>query len=406
MSNVRPSLEALETRELLAAQVTASLAQNVLTVEGTPGADHIAFWESQNQISVLGEPINLTGRQVASVASSSVSKIVVNTLGGDDVVQLNQDKYGSQPITQPVVINGGDGNDYLAAGWGPTTINAGGGNDTILAGPGTDTINTGTGNNTIYESTGNATIVNGGGKDTVIPPPSQSPAPSATAPTFNTRNWAPAGIQPADVIQQQAPTCAFLAALQTVAQTDPSFLNSGITYLGWYEYQVRLFRPNADGVTGTWVNQVVYYNGTVTATDCRLPSDGDYWAILYQRAWEQERTFEGKSDVAFPSDAFLALTGRAGGWDWATNLPLFQALVSNPGVKLVVATNTNPSAISPMLIANHAYSVVGIDPFGNVVVRNPWGYDGGAVASGNPNDGLVTLTWAQFSQSMLTIWYD
>jgi hypothetical protein len=110
--------------------------------------------------------------------------------------------------------------------------------------------------------------------------------------------------------------------------------------------------------------------------------------------------------VAFPSDAFLALTGRAGGWDWATNLTLFQALASAPGVKLVVATKTDPSAINPMLIANHAYSVLGLDQYGNVVIRNPWGFDGGAVASGDPTDALITLNMAQFSQSMLTFWFD
>ncbi|MFB2923243.1 C2 family cysteine protease [Aerosakkonema funiforme] len=47
----------------------------------------------------------------------------------------------------------------------------------------------------------------------------------------------------------------------------------------------------------------------------------------------------------------------------------------------------------------HAYSVVATSVIGgtqHVVVRNPWGQDGGSITSGDPNDGFIDLTFDQF----------
>ena len=51
-----------------------------------------------------------------------------------------------------------------------------------------------------------------------------------------------------------------------------------------------------------------------------------------------------------------------------------------------------------------AYTVLGIDGAGNVVLRNPWGIDGGSQSSGTAADGIITLSWAEFQQSMLAFW--
>ena len=336
MRKVRLTLEPLETRTLPTAQISATLSLGVLTVKGTPGLDYLAVSENNNQISVPGASITLTGRQATSVASSSVYKIIVETLGGNDTVLLN----GSQLITQPTLID-------------------------------------------------------------------RNPNPSSAdlASDFSVYQWAGTGVKPSDVFQQGAPDCGFLAPLQSLAQTDPAFISSGITYLGSFQYNVRLYRPGEGNAAGQWITQKVYFDGTYTSFDCRPPAGNDFWCLLYQRAWEQERKFEGKSDVTQPSDAFTALTGQPAGGDWATNTTLFWQLLQTPGVNLVVATKTTQADISPKLIADHAYAVVGLDANQNLILRNPWGFDGGTVASGNPNDGLITLTWAEYSQSILTIWF-
>jgi hypothetical protein len=71
---------------------------------------------------------------------------------------------------------------------------------------------------------------------------------------------------------------------------------------------------------------------------------------------------------------------------------------------VVASTLPNQASISPMLVANHAYTVMGLDSAGNIILRNPWGTDGGQVASGTPGDGIITISWAVFKQSMYAFW--
>jgi hypothetical protein len=58
---------------------------------------------------------------------------------------------------------------------------------------------------------------------------------------------------------------------------------------------------------------------------------------------------------------------------------------------------------TPKLIGSHCYEVVSVNVHsGLITVRNPWGVDGGT-SSGDPNDGLVTVTWSQFHGSFDTV---
>jgi hypothetical protein len=74
------------------------------------------------------------------------------------------------------------------------------------------------------------------------------------------------------------------------------------------------------------------------------------------------------------------------------------------GYNVVAATNITQSAISSTLVPNHAYPVMRMGSAGNIVLRNPWGIDGGQTASGSPTDGLITISWADFSRSMVAYW--
>jgi hypothetical protein len=66
----RPGLDALETRNLLASSLTATLSSGLLTVEGTPGADTIHIRQSNNQISVDGVNISIGSTTQSSVPVS------------------------------------------------------------------------------------------------------------------------------------------------------------------------------------------------------------------------------------------------------------------------------------------------------------------------------------------------
>jgi hypothetical protein len=444
----RPSVEALEGRCLLAASVTATLGTDgTLTVEGTDGPDAIVFWSSHGRLSV-GVPVNTPSGPSATVAVAQVQRIAVNTLGGDDWVTLNQEKWGSDPILIPATVLGGAGNDMLVAGEGNDLLQSGGGNSCLIAGNGNDTLlgssgadtlwggtgptlmQAGTGNNSLFGgsgpdtliagagndllrgSTGNAVIYGGSGTGTLqagsgvnfIDRGTGKYTVLKSAKDFLADQWAAGGVSPTDVAQQNAPTCSFLAALTSVARTHTADLAGGIHYLGHAHYSVNLFEvtdPNTQA--GKWVTEDVVFDGTLTPYDPQPTADGKFWTILYQRAWTQERTALGLQDAAWPDEALTALTGKptAGAlsqdaWDFFYSLSL--------GKNVVTATGSNTSVISPLLVASHAYTVMGLDSFGNVVLRNPWGIDGGQTASGIPSDGLITIPWAVIKSSMFAFW--
>ncbi len=451
----RPSIDPLEDRTLPAATLTAGLANGVLTIEGTNGPDHIALWGVVNRIMVPGTTINTASGPTSSVAATDVKRIVVNALGGDDTILLNQDIYGFSRTTQPAFLDGGAGNDSIVGGWGDDTLSGNSGDDTLSGGAGNDLIYGGDGNNVIYGNEGNDTLCGGtggntiyggagndmlfgdtgknvfygeDGNDTLVGGPANDTllggagfdvlrggagndyldagsrgenVDGGDGWDLDVWQWDTGGPQVTDVAQRNAPTCSFLAALGAVAWTDPASLDQGITYLGNNSYSVRLFRANAVG-GGQWVTQQVTFDGSWTANDPQPVGEGKFWVVLYQRAWQQERAAEGKPDSAWPDEAFIALTGTSSYGYYASAKDLFYQVVA--GGYRIVASTLDSSAISPKLVANHAYTVLGVDASGNVVLRNPWGIDGGAQASDAPGDGIITLSWAEFQASMFAFW--
>lgn len=135
----RPSamFQPLESRQLLA----ASLVNGVLTVDGTAGADHIGL-DPRTTTSLRVE----IGTRKQFFDLRQITKIVVNGLGGNDVIEVNQ----RNPIAIGVEIHGGAGNDYIKGSnasdrlfgeGGNDFIEGKGGNDLIDGGAGTDVVN-------------------------------------------------------------------------------------------------------------------------------------------------------------------------------------------------------------------------------------------------------------------------
>src|SRR5207244_7004719 len=85
-----------------------------------------------------------------------------------------------------------------------------------------------------------------------------------------------------DVDQGQAGTCVILSLIAAVTDSGVN-LAARITPLGNNLYSVPLYRPG----TG-WITQTVFYNGTWTANDPVPAGAGDFWVLLYQRAFLQE----------------------------------------------------------------------------------------------------------------------
>jgi hypothetical protein len=79
----------------------------------------------------------------------------------------------------------------------------------------------------------------------------------------------------------------------------------------------------------------------------------------------------------------------------------------NAGHAMAVNTNGSISGGAP-LIASHVYTIIGAytdSSTGTVMIRlrNPWGVDG--AGNDGVNDGIVTITYAQFASNFGTIAY-
>src|SRR5690606_1953703 len=112
--------------------VNATNADDVILVVGDSGA-----------VSVLGLPtqINITGFEAAN------DRLVINALGGDDVIEGSGVGAGSIQLT----FNGGADDDVLIGGDGNDVLLGGDGDDVLLGGLGLDILDGGTGDNVVIQ---------------------------------------------------------------------------------------------------------------------------------------------------------------------------------------------------------------------------------------------------------------
>ncbi|HEX4792559.1 MAG TPA: hypothetical protein VH370_02145 [Humisphaera sp.] len=148
-------IESLENRRLLSAGAVLG-STGTLTITGTAGKDIIRIAREAADVSKLDVTLNGTTQ---TFALASVHGILVNVGAGNDDVEVIE---LSAPITIPVTMFGGDGNDTLVGGSGndsllgqagADTLAGEAGNDTLVGGAGTDQlIDTGSGNTFIQDS--------------------------------------------------------------------------------------------------------------------------------------------------------------------------------------------------------------------------------------------------------------
>lgn len=88
-SRFRPlGVESLESREMMAANITASLTGGLLSVQDNRAGDQIHIRQVSGQVSVDGVAIQVGATSQSSVAASSVNRIEVHTPAGNDQVWL------------------------------------------------------------------------------------------------------------------------------------------------------------------------------------------------------------------------------------------------------------------------------------------------------------------------------
>lgn len=435
-----PLVESLEHRTLLASQLNASLVGSTLKIEGTENPDQIIVRQSNGRIAVDGLQIAVGTSRVASVAASQVAKIEIRSLGGNDVISL---AHGSEAIRIPSMIDagagddvvwGGEGADVVYGGSGHDWIDGRGGNDTLygmdgndalLGGTGDDYLDGGNGNDSLYGMDGHDTLSGGAGNDHLNGGAGRDAFYGGTGfdtyqDDFDLSRPAPSGYQAADIEQQQGYTCQTLAALAAYARTGAD-LGRQITYLGNYQYDVKLFE------NGSWITQRVAFNGLWNDNDPAPPPAAgsalpDFWTILFQRARLSRFGIDTSKEMSAStwsalnvqsgyrlfsaSDALQAFSGRNTTLAYASQATP-QALRDALAQGKAVVLNTNPAGridASSGLIGWHSYAVMKVWQEGatwKLQLYNPWGQDG-TVTKDGINDGMVTITWAQYTASVST----
>jgi uncharacterized delta-60 repeat protein len=128
--------------------VTAKIEAGALVITGTAGRDHVVLHRHADGVEIVSLPQRF---------DPLFSRIEVHGLAGDDVIDCSA-------AAVPVLVDGGDGNDFvlggtksdsLAGGAGDDTLFGGGGDDLLHGDGGKDYLNGGPGTDSLYGDAGN-----------------------------------------------------------------------------------------------------------------------------------------------------------------------------------------------------------------------------------------------------------
>jgi len=114
-------------------------AADSVFIEGTAADDVVVVTGSAAGVSVIGlaARVSIVGGETAN------DRLLINTLGGEDVVEASGVAVGALRLT----LNGGEGNDVLIGSEGDDVLMGGLGDDILIGGSGNDVLDGGPGNN-------------------------------------------------------------------------------------------------------------------------------------------------------------------------------------------------------------------------------------------------------------------
>src|SRR5262245_33862983 len=381
-------LELLEARDV----PTATLANGVLTVQGTDMADQITI---DHVVGPGPGDIRVTENGFfTDFPAGLVRRVRVFGNGGDDYIShnvagINAALFGGTGADD---IHGDGGRDYLAGGAGNDTLHGWGGNDTLVGGLNHDNI---------YGGDGFDQLFGGAGNDWLDAGSRAEPADGGPGWDANAHFWAYNGARATDINQLLSQTCVFLSSLAAIARTGLVDLASRISYVGEDTYSVRLF------VNGFWRDVQVWYNGSFTMDangtyDCGFDQEGEFWQILYQRAYMLTIGFDPysvASMAAFDGEVTgeQALTTISG---WTSQTAAINAALTPQALQGLVRGGFAVQGRDN----GHDYAFTNVFQSGGtwyVRLYDPYGMDRGHDPNLRPradgvNDGFMTITWATF----------
>ena len=155
-SAARPlTLESLQSRQVLAGEVTANLTLGQLSIEGTAASERI-------EVAQVGGLLHVSGVS-RPFALKDVSVIRISGRGGDDDIVAPQQL--DRPDRLTIVIDGGAGNDKITGSPARDLIQGGDGNDFLYGAGGDDAIGGGSGDDVINGDSGSDDLYGDEGRD-------------------------------------------------------------------------------------------------------------------------------------------------------------------------------------------------------------------------------------------------
>jgi Ca2+-binding RTX toxin-like protein len=425
------------------------------TALGGAGNDYLTGGAGRDELDGMGGEDVLKGGDETDYLWGGEDGDWVEGEAGNDYLYADFDGPGETATCDDTLL-GGDGNDKLEGGQGNDQLHGMLGDDRLDGGDGNDVLDGGAGNDSLYGDAGadqllggdhddylngggpDDTLVGGEGTDTYrrnlsfpglgLSGDGQTEEEDPETAPINIPQMVVGGFltgvadadDPTDVDQFDTPTCAFLAALTSVAARNDGAgdLVTAIQYDPARDlYGIPLYvggTRTVYWVTGDW-------------TEGRDPG-GALWVTLYQKAYlkamgVQSRGSRGEMldesgwrsaadgtqmpsiDYQYPNVALHALTGAA-----YTHIAVGNASPAALRSQLGVASNlgfvagAKDSGTAEGVVADHAYAVVDCyyqNGEWRVKLYNPWKHDykaedGTYTTLDGADDGFVTLTWDQF----------
>jgi hypothetical protein len=378
-------------------------------------------------VSQTADKVTLTTKTGSTDYAGRFTAVTFYGFGGDDTIRT------THSVTATVTIRGGAGNDSIfVAGTGTATVYGDAGDDLIVTvGGGAAVVYGGDGLDSFwvdsadrvadtaaaetaaasvhsitrfYQPTGDpakAVSLEIDGQDIVDPTAAYAYRSFASSPLFVD------GPEYNDIRQGAVGDCYFMAALASLAQTDPMTLQQMVAPMGDGTYAVRFY--GANGVANyVRVDASLPAYGSTPAYG-RLSPEGEIWVAMAEKAYAQFRS--GSNSYASLNSGWMepvykAVTNAATGTVYTTIASLANYIGNqlNAGHALTAASVSNP--VGPA-VGGHAYMIKAVDTSDGqsyVTVYNPWGFDGASWDS-NSGDGLLRMTLATFQQNFFAVSY-
>jgi hypothetical protein len=340
----------------------------------------------------------------------------------------SNDRFVNNLSTIRAVAYGYGGNDYLEGYNGNDAFYGGENDDTLVGYGGNDYLDGGNGKDTLRGMEGNDTLVGGWGADFLDGGNGTDNFQGGGdfdryKDVFDPNNRVIGGASHWDVDQESSGTCGILA---TMAAMTRSGWQPNIRFLGGTTYEVTMHQRVSLGFIQMYLPTNIRVNfdgnwsdGDAQPTNYRNSSDspngtptGEFWALIYQRAYLQLNGVDWNNQSAVQGGA------------WANSHDPYRALTGRNPSGYALGSSVTPESINNMVGKNpmwvrdvnangegHFYAVVGMNRINGVwriQLYNPWASDGtnsgtSFYADGR-NNGFIEIDFNTF-RSRFTNYY-